>query len=239
MYPVIKIFNYYIPTVRIIFIFAFGLFSFLFIKELLQNGYNCKISIPFLTIFFISVIIFSKINKMFSRTVKNIKNCPKLIYNYEKLGITWFALLGYIIIIYLFNYIWSIPFRIFSDILTPSMALFISIRRIGCLFNGCCRGRYTKSIIGIRYPKTGFKVHPVQIYESILGIIIFFILIFFKNHHIFIGKLLFVYILLYALCRFIVEFFRAGKRIFGKRLTLAQIVSLVILLIDGGILYLI
>jgi phosphatidylglycerol:prolipoprotein diacylglycerol transferase len=61
------------------------------------------------------------------------------------------------------------------DIMAPYIVLAIAILRIGCFLRGCCGG------IATDLPWAINGKHPTQLYESILAIIIFFILKKFKK----------------------------------------------------------
>jgi phosphatidylglycerol:prolipoprotein diacylglycerol transferase len=57
-----------------------------------------------------------------------------------------------------------------------SFMLFIG--RIGCFANGCCRGRPTDSIFGVRFPSNpSVAVWPSQLFESAAGLLIGLLLI--------------------------------------------------------------
>jgi len=86
----------------------------------------------------------------------------------------------------------------------PSMA----IARIGCFLNGCCGGKPSSVIWAVRFPGTDQAVHPTQIYELILDICAFFVLLMLVRRFSQGWEVLLCAISLYALVRFFVEFFR-------------------------------
>ncbi|OFZ25158.1 MAG: hypothetical protein A2381_12000 [Bdellovibrionales bacterium RIFOXYB1_FULL_37_110] len=114
-------------------------------------------------------------------------------------------------------------------VLLPALAYGHAIGRIGCLLAGCCYGQETSSFFSIQLH--GASRYPVQLYESILLVILGVIvtkLIFKKNNHDLIISFYFIY---YAVMRFILEFFRGDqvRGIFFNLLSASQIVSIFIL----------
>ena len=114
----------------------------------------------------------------------------------------------------------------FADIFAPALALGHSFGRIGCFFSGCCYGKNTDCFIAIA------NKHPTQIYESLGNIIIFFILNkLLKKIHVN-GNIFILYMFMYSILRFFVEFLRGddrGRFLFG--LSPAQNISVVICII--------
>lgn len=116
----------------------------------------------------------------------------------------------------------------FADFFSPPLSLGLAIGRIGCFFNGCCYGTKTNLPWGIKFPDTSYSSHPTQIYESVLSLFIFFILIRMKRK--FSGYIFFNYLILYSSSRFFLEFLRKGvtaKVLFY--LTQAQYASILII----------
>ena len=112
------------------------------------------------------------------------------------------------------------------DVFAPALALGHCFGRIGCFFSGCCYGKYSDCFLSIAHK------HPTQLYESFGNLIIFFILhtLLKKSHKD--GYIFVLYMLMYSILRFVVEFFRGDDRgvfIFG--LSIAQNISIVIFII--------
>ena len=113
----------------------------------------------------------------------------------------------------------NIPIRRTFDIVAPSIALGFFFVRIGCFLNGCCFGNPTDMPWGVIFPSdsaagliyNNTKIHPTQLYDSLSGLISFFILLGIEKKLQFSegkGLLLFFILILSALWRFIIEFFR-------------------------------
>lgn len=105
-----------------------------------------------------------------------------------------------------------------ADILAPSIAIAHSIGRLGCFFYGCCYGKPTNSWIGILFPpespagQLGLPVIPTQIISSVTLFFIFCILIMIRRYKKFDGQVFWLYVFLYAIARFVIEFFRGDPR---------------------------
>lgn len=99
-----------------------------------------------------------------------------------------------------------IPLLPFLDLAAPYIALGHAIGRIGCLLNGCCYGK--PAAWGLYFPLLGERLHPTQIYMALGQIAIFCILRAMQSRPARPGRVFVWYLLLSAVERFIVEFFR-------------------------------
>lgn len=147
--------------------------------------------------------------------------------------------------------------RLIADTIAPAAALAYAIGRIGCFLVGDDYGRPTDSWVGIAFPngsppstagnlRRGFgvsipdsvadstvlAVHPTQLYEVGLSLLIFAFLWRVRWRGKPPGWLFSVWLMLAGLERFAVEFFRAKDDRFFGVLTLAQVISL--LLVAAG-----
>lgn len=115
-----------------------------------------------------------------------------------------------------------LPAWTLADCAAPGIALGQAIGRLGCLSAGCCYGRPTHVPWGISftsqyaYDNVGvplnIPLHPTQIYESVGAFCLFIYLTWrLPKPHIK-GQILMEYLSLYAILRFIIEFFRDDER---------------------------
>lgn len=93
------------------------------------------------------------------------------------------------------------------DLVAPYIALGHAIGRIGCFLNGCCFGKEVSW--GLYFPIYHARLHPTQLYESGMLLVIFLILKRFRTINQTPGKVFVWYLILASMERFIVEFFRA------------------------------
>jgi phosphatidylglycerol:prolipoprotein diacylglycerol transferase len=111
---------------------------------------------------------------------------------------------------------WSGPFAVrFPEGAPPSTAINM-IQQFG-----------VKSLSGTD-PNTVIAVHPTQIYEVVMGFIMFVVLWRHRKHVHADGWLFGLYCVLAGIERFIVEFFRAKDDRFVGTLTLAQVIGLAV-----------
>lgn len=119
----------------------------------------------------------------------------------------------------------SMPIWQTTDIMAPSLALGQTLGRMGCFFAGCCYGKTCDLpwAVTFTHPDTlarpiGVPVHPTQLYSALTNFLIFLFLFFFRKKKKFDGQIFWIYVLLYAITRSIIEIFRGdfrGDLVFG------------------------
>ena len=133
------------------------------------------------------------------------------------------------------------------DIYAPVMALSLSIGRLGCFMSGCCFGKTTSLPWAVSFPYNSpayttqlsagmitsdfnysLPVHPTQIYEMLFGMILFFLLLWFGRKKRTDGLSLFIYLTIYAVFRFFIEFLRGDDRGLLFNLSFPQVFTLVL-----------
>jgi phosphatidylglycerol:prolipoprotein diacylglycerol transferase len=126
-----------------------------------------------------------------------------------------------------------------ADAYAPGIALGHVIGRLGCLLAGCCFGKPTDLPWGVTFTSPvaasnvgtplGIPLHPTQLYDAGAELLILAILLIFeKRGRPFAGRTFWLYMLLYAISRFIVEIFRGDERGMMLGLATSQLVSLVV-----------
>jgi phosphatidylglycerol---prolipoprotein diacylglyceryl transferase len=126
------------------------------------------------------------------------------------------------------------------DVFAPGIAFGYAIGRLGCLAAGCCFGAPTSVPWAVTFTDPaaranvgtplGVPLHPTQIYESLAGLgILALLLATEKKGRPFAGRTFWLYMLLYGVSRFVIEFFRGDERgiVFGV-LSTSQFISLLI-----------
>ena len=167
-----------------------------------------------------------------------------------EIGIGGLSMMGGVVLavvvglVYLFYK--KLPLWKVADIVSPSFALGLGIARIGCFLNGCCPGKPTSSFLGVVFPPDSFagyffqntRLLPIQIFESLAGFGIFFLLIFLEKFKTFEGYTFWLMLSFYSAWRFIVDCFRYYEvsmvfaRIGNVQFSMNQVLSLLILLIS-------
>jgi len=126
------------------------------------------------------------------------------------------------------------------DICAPYAALGHALGRIGCFLNGCCYGK-VNATWGVVFPALNDSMPhlPTQLYESLADFLIFTGLVIFRKFKRFEGQLLWLYIMVYALVRFGLEFLR-GDEIRGtigiSWLHTSQLIALILFVVSAGML---
>ena len=128
------------------------------------------------------------------------------------------------------------------DMIVPALALAQGFGRIGCFFAGCCYGAVTDSPLYIVFPQgslapAGVHLHPTQLYCAIFDFALAVFLIWYaKNKSRKSGDTLSMYLIIYSIGRFLVEFLRNDPRGSVGILSTSQFISIFILIV-GVLIY--
>ncbi|HEY2152489.1 MAG TPA: prolipoprotein diacylglyceryl transferase [Vicinamibacterales bacterium] len=133
----------------------------------------------------------------------------------------------------------GLPLWTTCDVFAPGIALGHVVGRFGCLFAGCCYGRPTTMPWGITFTNRfalenvgtplNVPLHPTQIYEAGAEFLILMILLLTERKgRPFAGRTFWIYMLLYAISRFIIEFFRGDERGNVGMFSTSQFISLLL-----------
>jgi len=151
-------------------------------------------------------------------------------------GIVFYGgMLGFLFSFLLICKIWDkeIDYRV-MDIAAVCVPLFHFWGRLGCFFSGCCFGIETDSLFSVLYItrlEGAVLRFPVQLIEASLNIVIFVVLMGLLFKQKLKEHLLMVYLFMYAIIRFVLEFFRGDlHRGVWNGVSLSQVVSVVILI---------
>ena len=112
----------------------------------------------------------------------------------------------------------GLPLLKTADIMAPSIAFGLFVGRIGCFFAGCCYGKTCDLpwAVIFTHPESlapkGVPLHPTQLYSSLNGLFIFFVLVGIRRIKGFEGQIFWTYVLLYGVTRSIIEHFRGDER---------------------------
>lgn len=125
-----------------------------------------------------------------------------------------------------------------SDMAAPGLALGIAFGRLGCFFSGDSYGKPAEVAWAVTFTDpmsmapTGIPLHPTQIYSSIVLLLVFGILLWWRKHQKFKGELFLAFVMLYALVRSFVEIFRNDPRgvYLDGLISTSQIISLLVVI---------
>ena len=159
----------------------------------------------------------------------------------------------------------NLKWTIVSDWVAPYLILGHSIGRIGCFLVGDCYGKPCDLPWAFSFPNglpptsfTSFKynypeifssyiepyynindvikVHPTQLYESLIYFIIFLYLLYIRKKKEFNGQIMYEYLFLAGLSRFIIEFYRINPK-YIMNLSGAQCLSIVMIVMSSFLMY--
>lgn len=131
------------------------------------------------------------------------------------------------------------PADLMTDIAAPAVALFHGFGRIGCFLGGCCYG--IESSFGVVFTHSlnlsanGVRRLPVQLFESGFEFLLFLVLWQLLRRDKLKGRLFPLYLIIYGIFRFIIEYFRGDEYrgfIFG--LSTSQFISIFVVIGAGA-----
>ncbi len=117
----------------------------------------------------------------------------------------------------------GLPLWTTCDVFAPGIALGHVVGRFGCFFAGCCYGKPTLAAWAITFTDPyaaanvgtplNIPLHPTQLYEAgAEGLILLLLLATESKGQRFPGRTFWLYLLLYAVSRYIIEMFRGDPR---------------------------
>jgi phosphatidylglycerol:prolipoprotein diacylglycerol transferase len=153
-------------------------------------------------------------------------------------GVFYGGLIGALLVAWWYMPRVHLPLAKTADVVAPAIALGHGIGRLGCFSAGCCWGiechlpwavtftnPVANQLVGV---PLNIPLHPTQLYESAAEFLIFGILYwrFGRPHRA--GAIISLYLMLYSIVRFVVEFFRYHEQgnLWGGPLDTSQWISL-------------
>ena len=174
-----------------------------------------------------------------SRYVKSFNDfidCVSLLFGGS---VFYGGLIGGITAGYIYAKVKKFDLKEFSDICAPMVPLFHTFGRIGCFFGGCCYGiesEFGYTIHGNDLIPTVNDVNrfPVQLMEAVLNFLLFLLLDYLLRKGKVKGGLFALYLVIYAIIRFLDEFLRGDLyRGFLFGLSTSQIISIILFVCAG------
>ncbi len=154
-------------------------------------------------------------------------------------GVFYGGLIGAVAVAFVYMWRHRMPVWTTTDVFSPGIALGHAVGRLGCLMAGCCFGRPTSVPWAITFHNPaasltsdtplGVPLHPTQVYEAVVELTILGVLLWLERRgRAFPGRTFWSYALLYAVSRFIIEFFRGDPRGNVGVFSTSQFVSLIV-----------
>ncbi len=152
------------------------------------------------------------------------------------------------------------PLLKYLDLYTYGLALGVGIGRLGCYLNGCCFGEISSSSMATRFIRFGlsaknqfardilldlrtdpYPVFPSQMISFYANLLIFlFLWIFVRKRYKKDGTIFGLWMVMYGIFRFIIEFTRADERgmFFNNLLSSSQIIALISIVVGIAVMVL-
>lgn len=244
MYPAFELFGVTIPSYWLCFLAGISVCSIvaLFRRKRFEELQEVDITNS-AALLFIGVLIGSRLLYLITilpviiRNYRILVNDLPLAYEVLSNGMVFYGgMLGALFVLYRYAGKYRIDTKALFDFYAPLFPLFHCFGRIGCFLNGCCHGVVSEKY-GIPFHNSISAVNdvpyfPIQLVCSLGNLLIFFtVLLYEKTHHRH-GHAMYLYLIVYAPCRFIVEFFRGDAvRGFLLGLSTSQWISIVIIIV--------
>ncbi|AZT91176.1 hypothetical protein ELD05_11355 [Caldicellulosiruptor changbaiensis] len=216
-----------IPFYNILGGIGFTIGVYLFIKELREK----KIS-PNMQTFLLSIYIFSTLCGLILANIGNWFIKPGILKlplseRFQKAGFTfYFGVIGFFVISYILLKLFKVKksAEIYNSVI-PSLLIFHSFGRIGCMFAGCC---YGKIVDWKLFNIFEIKRFPTREVEAIFLFVLFLIM----KYKVKSNRVL-LYFLSYPIFRFFIEFARGDNRgvLITSYFSPSQLISIVLFLI--------
>lgn len=156
---------------------------------------------------------------------------PSILWNFKNGYVVYGGIIGGILSSYIYCRIKKVGFLQYFDLVMPAVSLAQGFGRIGCFFAGCCYGRETDAWYGITFHDSSFapngvKLVPTQLISSAGDFIICGLLLLYAGRKPKTGRVASMYMLLYGVGRFAVEFLRNDYRGSVGALSTSQLISI-------------
>jgi phosphatidylglycerol:prolipoprotein diacylglycerol transferase len=133
----------------------------------------------------------------------------------------------------------GLPLWTTCDVFAPGIALGHVVGRLGCFFAGCCYGKPTSVPWAITFTSPAaaenvgtplnIPLHPTELYEAGAEALILAVLLATESRgRTFAGRTFWLYMLLYAISRYIIEIFRGDPRGTVLIFSTSQFISLIL-----------
>lgn len=118
------------------------------------------------------------------------------------------------LVLLLMGKLFKITWNVACDYIAPGACLVYGIARLGCNFAGCCYGY--QADWGIYSWQAGHRCIPVQFFQSVASIAIFFVIRYMAKKRMYqpTNKLYPIMLIMYGGARFLLEFLMDNKKLF-------------------------
>lgn len=245
MHPYLNIFGLKIPSYGLLMAVAIITALLISYYRAKKAGFNSDLFSNMAIIAILSGIIGAYLLYLFvtypiSEIIESIRNGSFSVF--KQSGLVFYgAVIGGFLGAFIYLKAKKERFLDYAAVIVPTIPLAHAIGRVGCFMAGCCYGRCIDTPISVIYKNpiggapVGVPVFPIQLVESACLLIIFAILLIYTAKNLKRKSALFLYMLLYGIERFILEYFRHDE-VRGIFLGLSTSQWISILMVVGGLL---
>lgn len=180
IHTLLEIGPFKIYTWGLFFILGFIVAFLLILREAKKRKINTKHVYNIALIILIGAIIGPRLFFIFEHFSYFTKNLGEIFLVWKGGETSYGAFIGVLFVWLYVRKQRDIKFTQILDLVAPYLALAIAVTRIGCFLNWCCYGIPSRLPWAVQVLGDVAR-HPTQIYESIYGLVIFFLLLKFKN----------------------------------------------------------
>ncbi|HSE64453.1 MAG TPA: prolipoprotein diacylglyceryl transferase [Thermoanaerobaculia bacterium] len=222
MFPrLIQIGSFYIPTYGVILAFAYLVGIFMLRRKARDEGLPEQKIFDFSLYILAAAILGAKLLLVIVEWRHYVENPRSLVEVLRSGGVFYGGLIAATAVGIWYMRKHRLPAWKIADMGAPSIALGEAIGRWGCFAAGCCYGKPTDSPLGVTFTDPfaneavgtplNVALHPTQIYLSANALLIFFVLQWAYRRKTFDGEVFWLYVLLYAITRGVLETFRGDS----------------------------
>ena len=254
MYPtLIKIGSFEITTFGLMMLIAFLTAGWVLAKQFRKYGLSDELAS--------SMVMYAAIGGIVGAKIYYAILFRDWALLFSRAGLVWYGGLigGFLACSWLIRHN-RVDYLVAADATAPALAIGYSLGRIGCFLVGDDYGRPTDGWWGVAFPKgsppttaealrefgvrvdpaippwTVLRVHPTQIYESLAAAAMFAVLMWYARRPHRKGRVFALFLMMMGVERFLVEIVRAKDDRFFGPFTVAQLIS-VLLVIFGVVLF--
>jgi phosphatidylglycerol:prolipoprotein diacylglycerol transferase len=163
---------------------------------------------------------------------------PAQIFRIYNNGFVFYGgLIFTLLTLYIYFRIYKMNMWLLADLAAICLCIIQIFGKLGCLMAGCCYGKPTNNhLLSITFinkenhiSPLNISLHPTQIYEMSLALVILIILL--RLNKDFNGQLMLIYLCIYSLGRFVVEIYRGDAErgfVLNGLLSQSQLISIVV-----------
>ena len=240
----IQIFSLEIRWYSLAYIFGI-LIGWIYCKKILKNNENSKLFDDLISYIILGIIIGGRLGYVLFYNIKYYLSNPIEILMIWNGGMSFHGgLIGVLIATIIFSKKHKINKYIFLDLISAAAPIGIFLGRISNFINSELYGYKTDVFWSVIFLKIdNFPRHPSQLYEALFeGIILFFIMFLFikKKYLLKPGLISSLFLMVYSVFRFFIEFFRVPDENLGFvfiNLTMGQIICIIFFLFGFYLFY--